>query len=130
MSFKIEMLPDEPIVVITLGEDFNVEADTPAISRQYIELVEAASQPVYLIIDFRPARKALSVASIIAGANLSAKGEVPFFNHPLNKEVIWVATSEVMKMAAKGLNTDIFGKLKVSVFETLEEALSYARSQQ
>jgi hypothetical protein len=127
MSFAIEMLSGEPIVVVTVNEDFDVETDTPAAGRQYAELVKTISQPVYLIVDFRAASKSLSVGSIVAGANLGI--QTSFFNHPHNKEVIWVATTEIMKLAAEGMGTDTFGKLKVSVFETLEEALAYVRGQ-
>jgi hypothetical protein len=87
MSYTLDVLPGEPIILITLGEDFDIAQDMPAISRQYQDLAERAEQPINLIVDFSPARKALSVGSVIAGANVATKGEFSMFTHPKTKTV-------------------------------------------
>jgi hypothetical protein len=49
--------------------------------------------------------------------------------HPLMKEFLVVTNVKLVELAAKGLSSDIFGNVAVQVFETLEDALAYAREQ-
>ena len=49
-------------------------------------------------------------------------------HHPHVKELIIVTQAKMEELAAKGLNSDIFGNVPISVFETMEDAVAYARS--
>jgi hypothetical protein len=128
MSYTFEVLPNEPIVIITLGEDFDITQDAPAVSQQYRELAESSAQPINLIADFRPARNALNVGSIVLGTRLATRGEFSFFTHPKTRSVTWIVTTPLMKLTAQGLSSDNFGGLDVHVFETREEAIADART--
>ncbi len=68
------------------------------------------------------------LSSVIAGANLTARGNNPIFHHPNVRSVIYVTKSNLTALAAKGMDSDVFGNLNISVFGTLEEALTHVRA--
>jgi hypothetical protein len=49
------------------------------------------------------------------------------FKHPNIREALLVTQSPVASLAAKGLNSPIFGNARLTIFKTLKEALEYAR---
>lgn len=68
------------------------------------------------------------LSSVIAGANMSARGDNPIFHHPNTCSISYVTQSGVVALAAKGMDSKVFGHLKINVFGTLEEALAHVRA--
>ena len=100
-----------------------------SVIRQHIEgkvFLESINEPMYWITDLRAV--AITMNSIMEGSSQGARGEEPFWHHPLIIEMLFISDNKVIKVAAKGLNTVSFGNLSVKVFDTLEDALAYCRS--
>ena len=90
-------------------------------------MLYSLEEPIYYIYDLSEAQ--LNLAEVVIGANRGAGSSSSTLRHPIVKEVLVITRSSLIKLAAKGLNTEVFGFVPVSVFETLDEALEYARSQ-
>jgi hypothetical protein len=126
-TYNLELLPGEPILFIEIGSDYSVYRDFPEVQARGREILNAASQPIYMLFDTRELR--MTFDDLIHGANVSARGEDSLFHHPNIARIIVISSSSMIKLAVKGMNNDIFGNLKMNVFDTPEEALAYAREQ-
>ncbi len=105
LSYTIEKLPGEPIVVQTIRSDESV-AEVPDSMGTMSELLEAQSEPVFLIYDVSNA--SFTLDDILAGSNQASRSEKPLLKHPKVRETIVVSTSELIKLAVKGLGTPVF----------------------
>jgi hypothetical protein len=129
MTFRIEQLPDEPIIMVSVSSEFSVARDMEHSEDELRTLLDGMSEPVFLIAE---AQKISSggVDNLVAAFNRGARqGKQPLWHHPNLREIVIVSTSGLVKLAAKGVDSPIFGNLKMSVFDTPEEALAYTRSQ-
>ena len=126
MPSTIEKLPNEPIVILTLSEDYDWATEAAADDHEISALFDSLDQPVYYIMDtsaFNP-----DLSTIIQSTNQAARGEAPIFRHPNICGVIMVTQSDLKRLAAKGMDSDAFGHLDIKVFGTLEEALAHVRA--
>jgi hypothetical protein len=124
-TYKIEKLPGEPILVCTLFETWSVVSDMLATIDQLMEHLDAADEPLYYIA--RVSGLKLNLQDVILIANQAARGGSAMLHHPSLMEFLVVTDARLIDLAARGLDSEIFGNVPVSVFGTLEEALEYAR---
>jgi len=127
MSYTIEKMPDEPIIFVKTGADFSVSAEIDPLNTELIALFDAAAEPLYYIVDVREI--SLSVTDAIYAATAVARTDNAVFRHPNLAHAIIVTESSLAKMSARGLDSEVFGHLKVTVVQTPEEAFAYVRSQ-
>jgi hypothetical protein len=90
---------------------------------KYLSMLDAAPEPVYWIVDAR--NSSLKVDEIILGASLVARGEHPLYHHRNIRQVIYVTSSQIMKLAAEGLSADAFGNVNIKLFDDLDQAMEY-----
>ncbi len=126
-TYEIEKLPGEPILVCTLSETWSVADDMLATIDQAMEHLDAADEPLYYIHDVSRGLK-LDLKDVILATNQVARGSNALFHHPNFKKYLVVTDLKLFELAAKGLDSEIFGNVPVAVFETLEEALEHARN--
>jgi hypothetical protein len=125
MPASFKKLENEPVVIITLPSEYNLAAELPKSMPKYLSLLDAASEPLYWIVDASHA--ALKADEIILGTSLVARGEHPLYRHPNIRQVIYVTTSNIMKLAAEGLKGNAFGHVNIKLFDDLNQALEYTR---
>jgi hypothetical protein len=125
MPSSYRKFPDEPIVVVTLPADYNLAAELPVVMPKYMQELGSFTEPVFWIVDARQAP--FSVDDIITGADLVAKGQHPLYKHPNIRQVIYVASSQLLKLAVAGMGSEAFGKIAIKLFDDLEVALKFAR---
>lgn len=128
-DFKVESFSDEPIVLVSIYSSVKLNGMDiyPDSTHSTLELFDSLKEPIYYILDLSDAK--LDIAQAIIGANKGAGSSRGTLRHPMVKEIVVVSKSNLIKVAAKGLRSKVFGGLTVSVFETLDEALGYARGQ-
>jgi hypothetical protein len=126
-TYEIEKLPGEPILVHTMLEGWSVADDLPANIDQAVEHLDAANEPLYYIANFSNGLK-LDLKDVILAANQAARGGNAMFHHPNFRELLVVTDARLLDLAAKGLDSEVFGNVPVAVFGALEEALAYARA--
>ncbi len=125
MSYRLEKYPDEPILVMTLPADYDVQTEVVNLIRDVELIFNALTEPVFFIVDVRESK--LSLQDLIIGLNTQAKESQRF--NSLIRENITVTQNKAMSTVVKGLDTEPFGNVKISIFPTVEDAVVYARSQ-
>lgn len=125
MSYSLEKYPDEPIVVLTLPADYDVQQDVPHLIQDMAKIFGSLTQPVAFVTDLTTFK--LAIQDIIVGINTMVKDNQRY--RDLIRENVAVTQNPAVRSVIKGLDTNTFGNIKMSVFNTLEEALAYVRSQ-
>lgn len=125
MSFSLEKLPDEPIIIGTIAGVGALD-ETSSFVNQLTSLLDNEPGPLYFIIDM--SQYSLSLEEMLTGTNQTTRGSMAFHNHPNLAGTIIISSSRMVKLAAKGMNTELFGNVHVKVFETMDDALAFARS--
>ncbi|MBN1563635.1 MAG: hypothetical protein JXA10_07345 [Anaerolineae bacterium] len=125
-KFKFEKLPGEPIVVFTAFESYRMAQDAQLSVEATFEFFDALDEPTNYILNWLDLNP-LDIEDVSVGAMAVALAENPIFKHPKMRKIIFVTTSEIFILAARGLDSDTYGHIKIDVFPTLDEALQYAR---
>ncbi|MBN1201664.1 MAG: hypothetical protein JXJ20_07410 [Anaerolineae bacterium] len=126
MTYRVEKLPDEPIVLLTLAPGYDLETDFPHSYADTMAILDSVSEPVFYVNDFSAVQFDMNV--LIQGASKTA-GQRGTYHHPNVKEVIIISPNIAVQMSAQGLKSDVFGNVNIVVFATIEEGLAHARAQ-
>lgn len=122
--YTLEQLPGEPIIIMTYKEPFDWQTEIPEASVEFVRMLEEQPGPVYFIHDF--GFVGATVADAIFTTNYVTRIS-KVLHHPKMKEFLATRASGLVALAAKGMDSDIFGNVPVKAFDTVEEALEYAR---
>jgi hypothetical protein len=122
MSYSIEKLSTNPIVILTANVDAAPQPDLAAVYAQLKMILDQSTEPLTIIQDVRRVEN-VDLDTIIRNASDS----LAFYKHPHMGMSIIVTSSEIFKAAAEGLNSNIFNNQKVMIFDTIESAIAYAR---
>jgi len=125
LTYSVEKLQDEPIVMVKLFEADRLEPSMPTTGAEVIAVLDAVSEPVFLILDMGNIR--ISLEHLVSSTSRAIRVD-QFLTHPNVREILDVTTNPMLRLAAKGMESKVFGRLKAQVFDTVEEALEYARS--
>jgi hypothetical protein len=125
MGFTVEKLPGEPIVIYTQISGGNASDEMKLSIAENVRVLDAQTEPVYLINDMRAHK--LNLDQILQGASMVARGDNALLHHPMIRENIFVVTDPMMKTAITGLSSATFGQVKMIRFDTVEDALAYCR---
>ncbi len=124
MSFTVQRLPNEPILIITRFDA--TPSDLPQIFQQSLELSEDIEGTVYRIHDI--SRINPDFGTMVMGmANASEKREGSM-RDPRFQDIL-VGSHELIRLASAAFQQEQYGGLTIPLFESLEEALDYARKQ-
>ncbi len=127
MSYSLDALDDGHIIFFTMHQDFDMSVDMPDYLQKCYALVDNGPDRIIVITDARE-MKTKSFEDVIQGANSIRSPEAQrISHHPKVIKNLTVITNKVVQMAMKGLNSASFGFLELTLFETQEEAIGYAR---
>lgn len=126
MPNTVQKLPDELIVIDKMSADYRLSVELPAGISKLFEFADSLTEPVFWIVDVSEVQD-MTIEDILTGTELLIKGKKPFYRHPKIREVLYISTSRLIRMAAAGLISEMFGNLRIRVFENLDSALQYAR---
>ncbi len=126
MSYALEKIHGEPIVLFTGHRDFHVARELDKASHEVVRLLDAQSEPVFLIQD-ELRQPVPDVEEMIEAGGALAVGNHAIYRHPMLAGVIIVTQNEVTHALYDGLDSDIYGHVHVRIVETLEDAFAYAR---
>ncbi len=125
-GYTLEKLPGEPIVVFQAAKTYDLETDTPVALDELNAIADSSDVDLIYITDIRNIHFELSDMAYLS--NLAARGQGAVFHHPRLKEIVAVTTSKLVELTFRGMGSEVYGRVRVAVFPTLEEALEYARS--
>ena len=128
MTVTVKQFPGEPIVVQTMSPDYQLQVEFPQDYPKLYALLDQQPRPVFWVVDIS-AIIGLTFEDLLKGTEIVARGDKALYRHRNIREVLYVSTEKMIKMAAAGLKADTFGNIKVLVFESLDAALQYARKQ-
>ena len=127
MNYKIEVIQDEPVVMVTLYKHYSFAVDDPVATDEVRNILNKSNQPMFMLMDVTDL--SLSLDDLIKSANRDARGEQAIYHHPNLSELLVVTHSAMVQLAVKGIATITFGNVNAKAFGTVDEALAYARDQ-
>ncbi len=119
MSFNVEKLPGEPVIITTINEDYVLTTELAQSNRAAMDLLEASDEPLFLIVDIHTS---LDFEEVMTGANSE------MWLHPNIRQTILVTPDPTVHMAVQGMTTAAFGNLNIVAFDTLDAALKHVRA--
>jgi hypothetical protein len=126
MSYSIEKLPNEPIIVQILNEDYTFGGEASPSMKELTQLLDAQPEPIWLIMDMSAVT--LSLDDAIQAASMATE-QHKLLKHRNTRESILVTDKRLIKLMAQGMNNPIFGNIVLKTFDLRSAALAYARSQ-
>ena len=119
MPVTLKQFPDEPIIVQTMSPDYRLLVELPQDHPKLYALLDELPHPVFWVVDISAVEN-INFEDLLKGTKLVSTGEKALYHHPNIREVLYVSTSEMIKMAAAGLGHDNFGNLNVRVFDNIK----------
>jgi hypothetical protein len=127
MTFTIEMLPDEPIVICTMSKQFNPMRDYGEFWQQLGAILKDKEGPIYRITHLET--EEIQFSDMVMALAAEAKSGMPgSLTDPRIRSVL-VNRSLLAQMAVESIKPDQYGRLETPLFGTLDEALAHVRSQ-
>lgn len=126
MNYKVETLPDSPVLVATMGKEFQVKRDLNALIDEVTGALDAAPQPMYVIDDTR--EMALSFGDMVTALGAISKGTA-LVSHPNIRKIIFVTTSDMVRLGGTALRQTQYGARMTDVVATLEAALALIQAE-
>jgi hypothetical protein len=127
MSFTIEKLPDEPIIICSMSEQFNPLKDYGAFWQRLGEVVKDMEGPIYRITHLKTDQ--IQFSDMVLALAAEAKSGMPgSLTDPRIRSVL-VNRSILAQMAVESIKQEQYGQLDTPLFGTLDEALTYVRQQ-
>ncbi len=122
MSYLIEQMAGEPIVIVTFEEGFDAGTQTGDLIRDVTETLAHTSGPIFTIFE---ASKVKITFSKLAAGMADATRLLPSRGLPPRIQGLVVCRDDLIRLGARAINHSQGSE--VLVFDTLDEALSYAR---
>jgi hypothetical protein len=126
-NVSFEQLPGEPIVVVSLGKDYDFITGAEEGTQAALDVLDRQTQPVFWIVDFHIApdqEHSLNFEQLLVSSNSVTE----LWSDPRIRQVLVVTSDEIVRLAAQGMGTEAFGNLSIALFGSLNEAFAYARA--
>jgi len=127
MSYTLEKLPGEAVIVYTQGPATHETQGIAETLDDIARLLDEQTDPVFLV--WNVGGMSIDLDDLIQSASRAGRGSNAVLHHPRVRENVYVVSNRMVRLAIKGLESATFGRAKVVLFDTLEEALSYCRQQ-
>ena len=126
MAYTVELLPDEPIVFIKAGENYDNKQEFDQILAETRAFIDHAHAPHFLLIDIRGAT--LNFSDSVEGAAALGRGEDTLFHHKHVAGVAVVTDSSLSAMVANALSSFAYGNINIKVFTSVAQAYEFIRA--
>lgn len=110
----------------TFTSEYSTKEHLEGANSEGLVILDNATEPLFVIADMRDYH--ITMDEMLFGANYGARGSSSTWRHPNIRETAVVSSNSIMQAVIKGLDSATFGHMKVKVFPTVDEALSYVRS--
>lgn len=122
-GYSIQSLLPDPILLLTLTEDWDITTDLTAFVHDWKQALAAADQPLTAIVDVH-SQGLPGLEDLTLAAN---QGETPLIHSTALSRMVIVSTRAIMSHCMHGRHPDMFGRIRVAVCDSVEEALAEAR---
>src|SRR5438105_631203 len=118
MTFQINWMPGEKIVLGTMHQDYHVMRDTEAASKRLIELLDTSDEPVPYLLDLSEIKMGFS--DMVLAMGMLTGGTLASFMHPMLRQVVIVTQDGMLKFGATALGQAQYGGRKAQVVATVQ----------
>jgi len=126
MKLSAERLPDEPILMITLGKDYQVGRDTPEYMKAIADNIGPDETGLFVIYDLREMKMTFGDLVYVMGNQLEKR---PGLMTDPRLNTIVIGSTELVKLGIQAFEQEQYGKNKFPLFISIDEGLKYAREQ-
>ncbi len=123
MSHTLEVLADAPIILFTFQPGPDTAGELLAALPEMAALLDVQPRPVYVVLDLRGLK--VSLEDVMTMASRSARGPGAVIHHPNAIENLFVLSSLFLKLSVAGLASEVYGKARVRIFDTVDAAIAY-----
>ncbi len=120
MPFTAERVPNQPIVVITIGPTVDGASDPVESHAATHQLLADETGTVYRILDFSQVN--VSFGDVVMGMNSD-----PGFRDPRMKTIM-VGTHDLVQLAAQSAAQDQYGGRDIKLFTSAADAIAAAQA--
>lgn len=126
MPYTIDQLPGERIITIKIDPSDHSPANAQRFAQELTALLDAQTDRAFLIT-IMPDDYAFDMEDLLQGTQV-IKSQTEVYRHRNVAGIAAVTTDPTLKAAYQGLSHEAFGSLYVNAFDTLDEAIRYARA--
>ena len=120
-GYSIDHFTEQSMILWTVNSGWNMQDHLPSLAADLRDILDATHTKYALIVEMTKLQA--SLPDVIWGANYMTRlVDQPVFLHPKLALLVMVSNNPVYTLAALGLQSDVFGKINVRVFSTMEEA--------
>lgn len=127
MSFSIEKLPDEPIIICTIEPGFDPWRDFPAFWAQLDAAIAGLPGPIYRINQFK--REEVNFSNLLAGLAEETRSGKPGSAADPRIRFLAVSRSALREMTRTSFLQEQYGHITIHIFDAVETALAHARAE-
>lgn len=127
MALNVEVLPDTPIILISVEPGSDVLRDMDDVQARVADAVAGQAEPAFLVLDLSDVMLRLDQVSLLMAK--MARGSSSLLHHPNLRETVVVTRSAVIQTALGIVNGPLFDGVNLSTTVTLDEALAHCRAQ-
>ncbi len=128
MPYKLEKLPDEPILIFTIWGDFDLAKSQAQIAEKVAQLIADIDGDYYMIDDYSSLSNVDFGDMVAVMAEQSKPDLTGSVNDPRAHHVL-VGSNSLIEFAAKSFNQEQYGGVALPIFTRQDDALKYVRSQ-
>lgn len=129
MSIQVELLADKRTLLLTYPGKVKWESDMRAALRDVIDALDQVEAfPIYQIVDMT-ALPNLSFSDVVQALGHIARSPEGQILREYDIQVIYVGTSDLVRLAADAMKQEQYGGQQIPVFDTLGEAAAYVQEQ-
>ena len=125
-KYHFEKLDDEPFLIFTAYNSYSMAEDAEESVKVTFDLLNHINEPIYYILDWQDIDP-LNMEDVSVGAMSVALSQNPLFKHPKFLGIGFVTSSEILAMAAKGLDSELYGHIKIEIFDSVDDAVNFFR---
>ena len=123
--YTMEMLPGEPILLVTFTDSFSVKEHYDSFLEKLRGTFDEASEPIWMIDHFLDMR--LSFSEMVSALGKTTKGSLNVFRHPNFRKLAVISKNDLLVLSSKAMKQVQYGGIEVDLYPTLEEALAGIR---
>ncbi|NDJ54097.1 MAG: hypothetical protein GYB68_13585 [Chloroflexi bacterium] len=126
-TYDIEVNASLGLVIVTIKAEFSIGRELPTQMEHLTDTLDELGRPVYVIFDVRDLR--FTIGDVVQASNDFTNRSKAGLLHPNLYMALYISDHPVIKIAAKGLQNEIFGGgIRTAVFNTVDDALDYAQA--
>lgn len=127
MGYTIEHWADPPLILVTLGEDFDVAQDIADSTKALYDIFNSLTEPMFQVTDATHLK--IDFDGLMEFVRVGVRGEHSMVDHPNSRGILVITNNRFYELAIKGMTTAAFGTLKMYAFASREAAFEWVRRQ-